>query len=69
MFQPPYKNILSSDRTDIFSFPVSTYVTQPELHMIFSYGATANSATRFPHCPDFTVALRHITFSRNPLGD
>jgi hypothetical protein len=35
MFQTPYKNILSSDRTDIFSSSVSTYITQPELHMFF----------------------------------
>jgi len=36
MFQPPYKNILSSVRTDIFSSPVSTGITQPKLHIFFT---------------------------------
>jgi len=74
MFQPPYKNILSPDCIYVFSSPVSTCIKQPELHTYFfassfSYSATANSATGSPHCPGFTITLRHTTFGRTSLDE
>jgi len=33
------------------------------------YGSTAPSGPRLPHCPGFTITLRHTTRGRTPLGE